>query len=427
MDAILVRAASAGNLYWVRHMNQLRSRSVSLVALAFSAAVFSSACNDAQNSDHRGSVTAGTTGSSTTPSGGASNASSATGGLSRGGVNSGGVTSIAKGGAASGGNATGGTATSGTATGGDASGGNAAWGGASSGGATSASAGNLNAAGRAAVAGTAGANLAGSVARGGAGIGGGAGAAAVGGRSNGGGSGGNGGMPSAGKGGVPNTGGSGISSAGSSGSSGGLPNASGGYTGTSYANCFDFTTSTEKWSKTYAYVSLLTDWTTRDDAAATALLVNTVADWKGGNGYAGINGFVQLTIPFATSQSEYQGLYYAYPSDSSPLQLKDKTVHAFVKLLSGMTANDPSKPSGAKLVVKSGPDYFHGDGGWVNLFPGDWVELTIDVSYPNLDASGDPALYDPNDIRELGIEIDTSGSATAVEAPGVVMIDHVCY
>jgi hypothetical protein len=209
--------------------------------------------------------------------------------------------------------------------------------------------------------------------------------------------------------------------------------ASGGYLSTtsSFAKCFDFNDSVENWRKNYASAFLLDDSTVRDAPAAQALLENTTADWTASvgtvNGYGGIPGFVQLTIPFATTQSTYQGLTYAY-LPSPPLQLRGKTIHAFVKLISGMTVSDPSHPSGAKLIVKSGPDWFYGDGGWVNLSKNEWTELMLDVSNPaKVDASKDAALFDPDDIREISVDFDTSGSATSVETPGVVWLDHVCY
>ncbi len=197
-------------------------------------------------------------------------------------------------------------------------------------------------------------------------------------------------------------------------------------TTTVYTKCFDFTESTESWKKNYASAFTLADKTVRDEAAATALLGNSTADWVDGPGYGQKTGFVQLTIPYATTQVEYQGLLYSY-LPATGLALSGKTIHAFVKLVSGMTADDPSKPSGAKLVIKSGPDYFYGDGGWVNLSKNDWTELMLTVDKPALDANKDPLTYDPNDIREISVEFDTSGSATVVATPGILMLDHVCY
>lgn len=201
----------------------------------------------------------------------------------------------------------------------------------------------------------------------------------------------------------------------------------GGSAATSYTKCFDFVESSEQWKKNYASVFTLEDKTVRDEEAATKLLNDTMADWMADAGYGGPNGYVKLTIPFPTTQSEYQGLLYSYLPASPITDMSGKTVHAFVKLVSGMTVDDPNTPSGAKLVVKSGADYFYGDGGWVNLGKNEWTELLLDVDAPNLDENKDASLYDPNDIRELSVEFDTSGSATEVVSPGVVLIDHVCY
>lgn len=200
----------------------------------------------------------------------------------------------------------------------------------------------------------------------------------------------------------------------------------GGTTTTSYTYCFDFPESTEGWQKNYASAFTLADKTVRDEAAAAALLGNSTADWMSGPGYGGANGFVQFSIPFATEQVEYQGLLYSY-LPATGLSLSGKTIHAFVKLVSGMTADDPSKPLGAKLVIKSGPEYFYADGGWVNLSKNAWTELMLIVNKPTLDPNKDPLTYDPNDIREISVEFDTSGSATVVATPGILMLDRVCY
>jgi hypothetical protein len=191
--------------------------------------------------------------------------------------------------------------------------------------------------------------------------------------------------------------------------------------------CFDFATSTEGWKKNYAFVSSTTDKTTRDAMASDVLLANTVVEWLDAPGYGGAQGFVRLAIPFAMSQIEYQSLLFSYLPPTG-LDLAGRTIHAFVKIVSGMTADDPSKPSGAKLVVKSGADYFYADGGWVNLSKNEWVGLMLDVSSPaNMDYSKDASLFDPADIREISVEFDTSGSATTVVSPGVLYLDRVCY
>jgi hypothetical protein len=208
-------------------------------------------------------------------------------------------------------------------------------------------------------------------------------------------------------------------------------------TTTGYTKCWDFNDSVETWKKNYASEFKLDDKAARDEAAATKLLGDTTADWTTTytppgsttpmNGYGNTPGFVLLTIPYLTTQVEFQGLLYSN-LPAPPLQLAGKTIHAFVKLVSGMTVNDPSHPSGAKIVVKSGTDWFYGDGGWVNLSKNDWTELLMDVSNPaNVDGSKDRSLYDANDIREVSVEFDTSGSATTIETPGVLMLDHVCY
>lgn len=240
-----------------------------------------------------------------------------------------------------------------------------------------------------------------------------------------GGDGGDGGEDPKGTGGTSST-----ASGGTTAQAGSTSTAAGGTTATTttpaFTKCYEFAQSTEGWKKNYASAFTLADKTVRDEAAAAALLSESTAEWIAKPGYGGTEGYVELTIPFATKQVEYQGLLYSY-LPATGMSLAGKTIHAFVKLVSGMTADDPSKPSGAKLVVKSGPDYFYGDGGWVNLSKNEWTELMLTVDTPNLDQGKDASLYDPNDIREISVEFDTSGSATDILTPGVLQLDHICY
>jgi hypothetical protein len=196
---------------------------------------------------------------------------------------------------------------------------------------------------------------------------------------------------------------------------------------TTWTKCFDFAMSTEGWKKNFAHVPDATDKTVTDATASAALLADTSADWMDLPGYGGTNGFVQLTIPYKTTQSDYQQLLYSY-IPATGLDLTGKTLHAFVKLTSGMTADDPSKPSGAKMVIKTGADWYYADGGWVNMSKNEWIEIMLTVNSPSgVDMSKDASLFDPTDVREISVSFDTSGAATTIGSPGIIALDKVCY
>jgi hypothetical protein len=134
--------------------------------------------------------------------------------------------------------------------------------------------------------------------------------------------------------------------------------ASGGRAGMATPICWHFVDSTEGWAKSYASTFIGPNSEVRDEAASNVLLANSIADWMADPGYGGVNGYVRLTIPFAMAQSEYKGLGYSY-IPSAPLQLRNRTITAYVKVVAGMTADDPSVLSGATLFVRSGPNLLY--------------------------------------------------------------------
>jgi hypothetical protein len=144
-------------------------------------------------------------------------------------------------------------------------------------------------------------------------------------------------------------------------------------------------------------------------------------------------GSLRIVIPFAATQAGgpegnqkiHVGASVGTASaDETALDLTGKTVRARFKLVEGLTT-DTTNPGGAKLYVKSGEDFVWADGGWTNIETLNWMALTINVSSPLYQAPG----FDPTDIREIGIEIATSGgvAATMGLAPATVLIDSVLY
>lgn len=144
-------------------------------------------------------------------------------------------------------------------------------------------------------------------------------------------------------------------------------------------------------------------------------------------------GALRIVIPFAATQTGgaegnqkvHLGASVGNASaDETALDLTGKTIRARFKLVEGLTT-DTANPGGAKLYVKSGEEFLWADGGWTNIETLNWMALTINVSSPVYKTVG----FDPTDIREIGIEIATSGgvAATTGLAPATVLIDSVLY
>jgi hypothetical protein len=137
-------------------------------------------------------------------------------------------------------------------------------------------------------------------------------------------------------------------------------------------------------------------------------------------------GSLQLNIPYAMG-----GQYVAAGViPNPPGNITGKVITARVKIVSGLeSATDlMNSPAGAKLYVKSTGTYVYESGAPANLTSvGVWIPISFDYTIPGyLDPTIDPASFNPADIREIGIQIDSGGSALAA-VPAVVLIDTVAY
>jgi hypothetical protein len=107
-----------------------------------------------------------------------------------------------------------------------------------------------------------------------------------------------------------------------------------------------------------------------------------------------------------------------------------KVITARVKIVSGLeSATDlMNAPAGAKIYVKSSGGYIYESGAPQNLTStGIWNVITFDYKTPGyLDPTVDAAAFDPADIRELGIQIDSGGMTTTAQ-PVVILIDTLAY
>jgi hypothetical protein len=135
---------------------------------------------------------------------------------------------------------------------------------------------------------------------------------------------------------------------------------------------------------------------------------------------------LQLNIPYSMG-GQYVGVGLV-PAPSA--DIRGKVITARVKILSGLeSATDlMNSPAGAKIYVKSGAGYVYESGAPQNLTSsGIWNVITFDYKTPGyVDPTIDAAAFDPADIRELGIQIDSGGMATTAQ-PAVVLIDTIAY
>ena len=146
-------------------------------------------------------------------------------------------------------------------------------------------------------------------------------------------------------------------------------------------------------------------------------------DWAEDEGNPG--GALRAEIPF-TDAGQYIG--FGLDLTSEPLDLTGRTITAWVKIVSGVGDADDlmTNPAGAKIYAKSGEAYVYAAGTFNNITEiGEWLEIDFDLEYPDYvdEANG---IFDPSEIREIGIQIDTGGTSMSAQ-PGVVLIDGISY
>ena len=103
--------------------------------------------------------------------------------------------------------------------------------------------------------------------------------------------------------------------------------------------------------------------------------------------------------------------------------LASRILRANVKVVSGLA--DPQdllkNPGGVTLYVRTGPAHVFAVGRATKLTViGAWVSVYLDLDYPGfIDMTSAAATYDPSDVREIGIQLDTSATTTT-PTPAVV-------
>jgi hypothetical protein len=129
------------------------------------------------------------------------------------------------------------------------------------------------------------------------------------------------------------------------------------------------------------------------------------------------SGSAKLQVPFS---GPGQQLLFAQ-NYAPPLNLTGATVTADIRLDSGAFSDPINSVVRAFLVLKSGPAYTYATGESFNLVRSttDFTQLKVVANTPNML----PLDYNPCDIREIDIEIDTGPMGTYVS--GVLHIDNI--
>jgi len=127
-------------------------------------------------------------------------------------------------------------------------------------------------------------------------------------------------------------------------------------------------------------------------------------------------GSVKLTIPF---DAPNETLLFA--QNMTSLNMAGETVTAFVKLSPNTLNTGPANVGTAAIALKTTASYNYAPGNSVALDSSlGWQPLSIDVSNP---PGVPPSGYDPCDVREIDILIQTGASGTYTT--GVVHIDTI--
>jgi hypothetical protein len=135
-------------------------------------------------------------------------------------------------------------------------------------------------------------------------------------------------------------------------------------------------------------------------------------------------GSLQLDIPYsAASQYVSAGVNIDPPG----VDLTGKTIKAMVKIVSGYGSEEDimTAPANAKLYVKTGANYVYASAAVANITSiGSWTAISFNTKLPDYNADKDA--YDPAEVLEIGIQMDTnSASMSATDA--VVLIDSISY
>lgn len=256
---------------------------------------------------------------------------------------------------------------------------------------------------------------------------------------------GNGGTPSTANGGTPGTsnGGTPGTSGGTTGTNGGTPGATGGAStggaatsggssatgGMPSAGAGGSAGEPAMITKSYTFDSDLETWMTQYTSSAPMVAVidkATVVVAHAPAQGSPTPGALQVSAPYAAA-SQYVGVGVLL---ATPVNLTGKTLTAKVQILSGLGSplDLMTNPGGAKLYVKSGMGFVYASGTFTNLTAqGAWITIQFVLATPGYQDMSNPAnVFSAADIREIGIQFDTSATTTTA-SPAVLLVDSVSY
>jgi len=134
-------------------------------------------------------------------------------------------------------------------------------------------------------------------------------------------------------------------------------------------------------------------------------------------------GSASLYVPFSGPSNQQ----ITFSLGISPTDMTGKTFSAMLRLDSGMNSN-ATYPGNANIYLKSTGAYIYGGSLATNLDSTSgsptWVTLTLNADSPNGTVNGG---YTPTDIREIGIQINTSSTGSGTYVPAIFHIDEFIY
>ena len=105
-----------------------------------------------------------------------------------------------------------------------------------------------------------------------------------------------------------------------------------------------------------------------------------------------------------------------------------RIITADIKLVDGVGDPDDlmTNPAGAKLYAKAGEAYVYNAGYFESItVQGEWITISYDLADPGYEDAA-AGTFDPTDIREIGVQFDTSGTSTSAQ-PGTWLLDNVSW
>jgi hypothetical protein len=180
----------------------------------------------------------------------------------------------------------------------------------------------------------------------------------------------------------------------------------GGAGGSSSATGWPFDSDAESWQ---------TLWLDAGNGSPALSAGDVSLSWVAAGGDVG--GALEVTIGYS-DPDQYVGI--GVDLSAAPLDLSHHVLIAHLAQTSGFV--DPGDVV-AKLYVSSGSAGVYANGAVVSIdAEADWLTLTLDLDAPEFADSG----FDAADIRELGVELDTS-STNANPTTSTFSIDTVTY